>query len=94
MGERFQIHNFESMIRSALSGIKSSRRISEKNKEIIERFYQQCITEGMSSSRALKYLYTLKKLALLLGKDFDKAGVRRLFEKFFEGAMRGRSTRG
>lgn len=47
--------------------------ISDANKELISFFADYCFTEGLSEHRVLKYISTLKSIALSLEVDFDKA---------------------
>lgn len=47
--------------------------ISDINKELISFFADYCFTEGLSEHRVLKYISTLKSIALSLEVDFDKA---------------------
>lgn len=46
--------------------------ITSKNTQLIERFKTSCYAEGLGKLRVDKYAYTLKKLSLMLNKDFDK----------------------
>lgn len=47
--------------------------ISNKNKELMMEFDKNCIIRGLTKSRRLKYLNTLKVIAKIIKKDFDKA---------------------
>ncbi len=47
--------------------------ISEKNKESILRFKDHCLSNGLSELRIIKYISHLKRIAKMLGKDFDQA---------------------
>ena len=57
-------------IETALLKIKNSN-LSKKNKELIIKFHNDCFSEGLSSLRILKYVYTLYGLASRLEKNFD-----------------------
>jgi site-specific recombinase XerD len=46
---------------------------STVNKELIAFFADYCFTEGLGEHRVLKYVSTLKSIALSLDIDFDKA---------------------
>ncbi len=47
--------------------------ISQKNKELIEKFCNDCFAQGITAGRVQKYAYILRKVAEWLGKDFDSA---------------------
>jgi len=50
--------------------------ISEKNKELIVDFIDYCFSEGLGEHRILKYITTLKYIALSLQIDFENATER------------------
>jgi site-specific recombinase XerD len=60
-----------SLDKAELSLKKSS--IGERNKELILRFKDHCLSRGLSESRIIKYISLLKRIARMLGKDFDLA---------------------
>jgi len=66
------IHNYEKRLETALRNIRNSP-ISEKNKEIILKFKDECFSNGLSIGRVVKYIYYLLKLSHWLGMDFEKA---------------------
>ena len=45
--------------------------ISERNKELIEKFCNDCFAQGITAGRVQKYAYILRKVAEWLEKDFD-----------------------
>lgn len=53
--------------------IKNCREILQVNRKYILNFVDQLSAEGISKSRQIKYLYNLKRIAILLSKDFKKA---------------------
>jgi len=56
-----------------LAGAKKllqSTNIDPKNKDYVLRFIEQLSAEGIKKVRQLKYLYTLKTIAVMLKKDF------------------------
>lgn len=59
-------------IESSIKNIKISS-ISERNKELILQFKDECFATGLGKLRVLKYLYSTRKLAEWLNVDFDKA---------------------
>jgi site-specific recombinase XerD len=72
MGE--DIHNSRLRYEIGLRLLRNSS-ISEKNKELIEKFCEDCFSQGIKHGRMRKYIYILRKIAEWLGKDFDKAEV-------------------
>ncbi len=69
---RETIHDYSKRLEAAINKIKHSN-ITEKNKQFILRFRDECFTNGMSKARIAKYMYYLGMLAKWLGKDFDQA---------------------
>jgi hypothetical protein len=47
--------------------------LSERNRGLILEFERKLMSEGLSAVRVEKYVETLKKIAEMLGKDFDAA---------------------
>lgn len=72
MGEKIDIYNRKHVHLQILKKFKECE-VSAKNKELILKFHEDCFAEGLSLARIDKYICTLKRLAILLGKDFDKA---------------------
>ncbi len=73
MKKAIDIHDFDSRLRSAEKLVVKSNPISEKNALLIQKFENNCFTEGLSKSRITKYVYTLRKLVEWMDKDFDEA---------------------
>ena len=67
------IHGYRKKYELAIRILRRSKIISEKNKELIEKFCQECFAQGIKAGRVQKYAFTLRKIAEWLGKDFDKA---------------------
>jgi len=62
--------------RRSLNGLESVRKsseISSENKGLILRFYENCIVEGLSASRIMKYFGTLSIPSQWIDKGFSKA---------------------
>ena len=72
MERAIDIHNYDKQLVSTLERMKSSS-ISNKNKAIIEKFGNNCFATGIGKPRVIKYVQTLKTLALWLKKDLEKA---------------------
>ncbi len=60
-------------LEAAVRDIRGEGRISDRNRELILKFHEDMLAEGLSELRVLKYLRLLKWLAIWLEKDFDKA---------------------
>lgn len=71
---RLDIHDYEKGFVSASESIKKSA-ISDRNKEIISSFSDDCLSEGLGKPRIIKYLHTLKTLARMFEKSFDDATI-------------------
>ena len=52
--------------------IVSGDKISKVNAKLILDFENDCYSNGLGDLRVKKYKYTLRKIARMLGKDFDK----------------------
>jgi hypothetical protein len=61
------IYNYERRLELVLEKIRKSD-ISEKNKEVIDRFKDECFAEGLSIARIIRHLYNLRRLAEWLKK--------------------------
>jgi integrase/recombinase XerD len=66
-----EIYNYERILRSTLERIKNST-ICQENKAKILSFYQECLTQGLSRARIIKYLGTLEIIARLLNRPFEE----------------------
>ena len=71
--DTFDIHNRERNLRNAVTRIKNSSNISDKNRELILKFHDECFSNGLSIDRVLFYLDRLFKIAQWLRKDFQTA---------------------
>lgn len=65
------IYNFDYKIKKHVKNIEVSK-ISNKNKKLIFNFMNDMIADGLSKARILKYLVFLKKIIIIVNKDFDK----------------------
>jgi integrase/recombinase XerD len=57
----------------------NNSNISEVNKKLILDFVENCFVEGLSQHRVLKYISSLKMIAIQINVDFDKIEKRDLF---------------
>ena len=78
--DRLDIHGRQRRLELAVQGVKSSRLISERNKRLILEFCSYCFAEGLSVDRAEHLVRCLKKIAEMLGKDFDEANKEDIVE--------------
>ncbi len=60
-------------LKAAVRAVEKDGRLSSRNKELILKFRDELMAEGLSEFRVIKYLRHLRKLGILLNKDFDKA---------------------
>ena len=60
---------------SAVRMVKNDSKLSEYNRKTILEFCYDLQTEGISTTRQVKYLRILAPIAKMLGKDFNKARV-------------------
>ncbi|MBI5060926.1 MAG: tyrosine-type recombinase/integrase [Candidatus Aenigmarchaeota archaeon] len=67
------IHKFERAVKSRIERIKTDKTISEKNREILLKFANDCYSDRLSHGRVYKHLFQLQKIAKLLKKDFPDA---------------------
>jgi integrase len=69
-------YNFD--LNNRLISLKNSS-ISDVNKQLILDFVENCFVEGLGQHRILKYISTLKIIAIQINIDFDKVEKRDLF---------------
>ena len=65
------IHDFRGRLAAAERRLHNP--LSERNRGLILEFERKLMSEGLSAVRVEKYVETLKKIAEMLGKDFDAA---------------------
>ena len=67
-----RVHNPKRRYEYALKHIHRAD-VCKENKNKIEKFAEHCLAEGIGELRAVKYIYTLIKIAQILDKDFERA---------------------
>ena len=67
------VHFYSKRYEIAIRLLRESN-ISSKNKQIIEKFCNDCFAQGITAGRVQKYAFILRRVAEWLGKDFDRAG--------------------
>jgi len=70
---RYDAHDYKSRLEKVLFRIKNDPSISERNKQAIIKFQENCFVEGISTGRITRYMYDLRNLSKWLGKDFEDA---------------------
>lgn len=69
----YDAHNCKTRLEQILEKIKNDPFISERNKQAIIKFHENCLVEGISAGRIARYMYDLRNLSKWLGKDFEDA---------------------
>jgi len=69
---KYTIHDYDKRLEMAINKLKASP-ISDNNKKVILDFKNECLVNGLTKGRALKYIYYLLMIAKWLGKDFQEA---------------------
>jgi len=67
------IYNYNLKLKRKTDSIQKSTDISKNQKRKIFEFQKNCVAQGLSPARVLRYLNDLPRLAEYLGKDFEKA---------------------
>jgi site-specific recombinase XerD len=70
--DEFDIHKTKRDYERNIVKVKNSQ-LSTKNKELILKFHEECVSKGLSLDRVLFYLNRLYKIAEFLKKDFTDA---------------------
>ena len=73
MEVKFNIYNYEHRVDAVLRMIEQSTEICQENKTAINRFYSNCLAEGLSLARISKLLHHMRRIAVILNKDFTQA---------------------
>jgi hypothetical protein len=69
----YDAHDYKQRLENVLEKIKRDPTISEKNKQVIIKFQENCFVEGISTGRIMRYMYDLKNLSKWLGINFEEA---------------------
>jgi integrase/recombinase XerD len=70
--DELDIHNAKRNLKRILVRVQNSQ-ISDKNKNLIESFYNDCVLSGLSVCRILFYIYKIFRIIHLLDKDLSEA---------------------
>ena len=69
-----RIHRVD--LQSRIDHLQKSKEISETNKKNIKDFVRACSIEGLGDHRIMKYVSTLKQIAVMMGRDDIKEATR------------------
>lgn len=72
MSRANEVYNYPRTLERELAKLRANF-LGKKNSETILRFYRQLVAEGLGIARQIKYLSTLRRIASLLNKPFEKA---------------------
>jgi integrase/ribosomal protein L40E len=68
------VHNVKQNLKSAIRRLKDTDT-SERNRELILDFRDECYSQGLSTSRVLFYTNRLIRITELIEKNFDELGI-------------------
>ena len=71
--KKIDIHDYGKQLERSLARIKSDKRISKRNKQLILDFHSRLLADNLSTPRLVYYTNKLALIAAWIGKDFDKA---------------------
>lgn len=69
----YDAYDYKDRLEKVIKQIRNDPSISERNKQEIIKFKDNCFVEKISTGRIAKYMYDLKTLSNWLGKDFEDA---------------------
>jgi hypothetical protein len=67
------IHNYKKRLDRTLERVRISYVISKHNKDLIMKYHQTCLIEGLSVAKTERYIYDAFRLAIDFKKDLDQA---------------------
>jgi hypothetical protein len=68
------IHDYDGRLRSVIRRIRAAP-IGQKNRSLILKFEEECVVNGLSKGRIVKYLYYMLRLAKWMRRDFAAANL-------------------
>lgn len=72
MKKEIDIHEYDRRLEQTINNVKKAN-ISERNKQLIFKFKDKCVINGLTKARIIKYLWVLRLFAKYMNLDFDKA---------------------
>jgi len=73
---RLDAHSYRRRVESFFLKLEKNGLMSERDKEILRKYRDYLISEGITFGRVNKYLYDLKRASQFLDKDFAEADER------------------
>jgi len=67
------IYNYPRRLELALDNLRKNAKISATNRQLILRFHEKSVADGLSAPRLVRYIHILSKLAEKLQKSFTRA---------------------
>ena len=67
------IYNYPRRLQLAVQKLRENPLISPTNRQVILRFHQKSVADGLSAPRLVRYIHILSKLAEKLQKPFTRA---------------------
>jgi len=64
------IHHYDQRLAVALTNLEQDKKVLESNRKKIKQFLEYIHAEGLSIPRQVRYVYVLRKVSRLLGKEF------------------------
>lgn len=64
------IHHYDQRLAVALSNLEEDKKVLESNRKKIKQFLEYIRAEGLSVPRQVRYVYVLRKISRLLGREF------------------------
>ncbi len=71
---KLDIHNYPLRLQRESKYLENSP-ISQRNKDTIRKFHDDCAVQDISQPRLVKLMEVTRSLALILNKDFDRATI-------------------
>lgn len=72
-------HNYPKRLEAQLRLLNNDPAVSEDNKKLIIEFKDYSFSRGLSIGRIMRYLFDLRTLSHMLGKNFKEAGKEDIF---------------
>ena len=73
MGSGINVYNYEHRMELALRQLNRDRRVRPGDRAKILKFRDECVAQGLSTPRIIRYIQMLSKLSTMLGKGFGSA---------------------
>jgi integrase len=70
---RLDIYNYPRRLQLALQNLEENSRISSTNRQLILRFHEKSVADGLSPPRLVRYIHILSKLAEKVQKPLARA---------------------